>query len=212
MMVSDALFSYRLRIMSTPRQATLHRVTSETDIAVTLDLDGSGQADIDTGIGFFDHMLTALAKHGLLDLTVKVRGDLHIDGHHTVEDTGIALGQALRQALGDKRGVRRFGHALVPLDEALCEAVVDLSGRPFLAFDATFDRDRIGELDTELVEEFFRAFAMSSMITLHLTEKAGKNCHHIAEAAFKALARALRMAVEMDPRAQGAIPSTKGVL
>ncbi|CEF40998.1 imidazoleglycerol-phosphate dehydratase [Acetobacter senegalensis] len=212
MMVSAALFSYRLRIMSTPRQATLHRVTSETDIAVTLDLDGSGQADIDTGIGFFDHMLTALAKHGLLDLTVKVRGDLHIDGHHTVEDTGIALGQALRQALGDKRGVRRFGHALVPLDEALCEAVVDLSGRPFLAFDATFDRDRIGELDTELVEEFFRAFAMSSMITLHLTEKAGKNCHHIAEAAFKALARALRMAVEMDPRAQGAIPSTKGVL
>ncbi|MCG4253813.1 imidazoleglycerol-phosphate dehydratase HisB [Acetobacter senegalensis] len=198
--------------MSTPRQATLHRVTSETDIAVTLDLDGSGQADIDTGIGFFDHMLTALAKHGLLDLTVKVRGDLHIDGHHTVEDTGIALGQALRQTLGDKRGVRRFGHALVPLDEALCEAVVDLSGRPFLAFDATFDRDRIGELDTELVEEFFRAFAMSSMITLHLTEKAGKNCHHIAEAAFKALARALRMAVEMDPRAQGAIPSTKGVL
>ncbi len=212
MMVSGALFGYRLRIMSTPRQATLHRVTSETDIAVTLDLDGSGQADIDTGIGFFDHMLTALAKHGLLDLTVKVRGDLHIDGHHTVEDTGIALGQALRQALGDKRGVRRFGHALVPLDEALCEAVVDLSGRPFLAFDATFDRDRIGELDTELVEEFFRAFAMSSMITLHLTEKAGKNCHHIAEAAFKALARALRMAVEMDPRAQGAIPSTKGVL
>lgn len=212
MMVSAALFGYRLRIMNTPRQATLHRVTSETDIAVTLDLDGSGQADIDTGIGFFDHMLTALAKHGLLDLTVKVRGDLHIDGHHTVEDTGIALGQALRQALGDKRGVRRFGHALVPLDEALCEAVVDLSGRPFLAFDATFDRDRIGELDTELVEEFFRAFAMSSMITLHLTEKAGKNCHHIAEAAFKALARALRIAVEMDPRAQGAIPSTKGVL
>lgn len=212
MMVSDAGFRYTLRIMSTPRQATLHRVTSETDIAVTLDLDGSGQADIDTGIGFFDHMLTALAKHGLLDLTVKVRGDLHIDGHHTVEDTGIAIGQALKQAVGDKRGVRRFGHALVPLDEALCEAVVDLSGRPFLAFDATFNRDRIGELDTELVEEFFRAFAMASMITLHLTEKAGKNCHHIAEAAFKALARALRMAVEMDPRAQGAIPSTKGVL
>ncbi|KXV72664.1 imidazoleglycerol-phosphate dehydratase HisB [Acetobacter cerevisiae] len=198
--------------MSTARQATLHRVTSETDIAVTLDLDGSGQANIDTGIGFFDHMLTALAKHGLLDLTVIVKGDLHIDGHHTVEDTGIAIGQALRQALGDKRGVRRFGHALVPLDEALCEAVVDLSGRPFLAWDATFDRDRIGELDTELVEEFFRAFAMSGMLTLHLTQKAGKNCHHIAEAAFKALARALRMAAEPDPRAQGSIPSTKGVL
>jgi len=170
--------------MNTARHATLHRVTSETDIAVTLDLDGSGQANIDTGIGFFDHMLTALAKHGLLDLTVIVKGDLHIDGHHTVEDTGIAIGQALRQALGDKRGVRRFGHALVPLDEALCEAVVDLSGRPFLAWDATFDRDRIGELDTELVEEFFRAFAMAGMLTLHLTQKAGKNCHHIAEAAF----------------------------
>ncbi|MFE8873881.1 imidazoleglycerol-phosphate dehydratase HisB [Acetobacter persici] len=198
--------------MNTARHATLHRVTSETDIAVTLDLDGSGQANIDTGIGFFDHMLTALAKHGLLDLTVIVKGDLHIDGHHTVEDTGIAIGQALRQALGDKRGVRRFGHALVPLDEALCEAVVDLSGRPFLAWDATFDRDRIGELDTELVEEFFRAFAMAGMLTLHLTQKAGKNCHHIAEAAFKALARALRMAVEPDPRMQGSIPSTKGVL
>ncbi|AOW47385.1 imidazoleglycerol-phosphate dehydratase HisB [Acetobacter ascendens] len=198
--------------MKASRQATIHRVTSETDIAITLDLDGSGQADIQTGLGFFDHMLTALAKHALFDLKVTVKGDLYIDGHHSVEDTGIALGMALKQALGDKRGVRRFGHALVPLDEALCEAVVDLSGRPFLAFDATFTRDRIGDLDTELVEEFFRAFAMSAMLTLHLTEKAGKNCHHIAEAAFKALARALRMAVEPDPRAQGSIPSTKGVL
>ena len=198
--------------MKTERQATTHRATSETDITVTLDLDGSGKANIDTGIGFFDHMLTALSKHSLIDLSVKVQGDLHIDGHHTVEDTGIAIGQTLRQALGDKRGVRRFGHALVPLDEALCEAVVDLSGRPFLAFDATFDRDRIGEMDTELVEEFFRAFAMSGLLTLHLTQKAGKNCHHIAEAAFKALARALRMAVEADPRAQDAIPSTKGKL
>ncbi|ANA14793.1 MULTISPECIES: imidazoleglycerol-phosphate dehydratase HisB [Acetobacter] len=198
--------------MKASRQATIHRVTSETDIAITLDLDGSGQADIQTGLGFFDHMLTALAKHALFDLKVTVKGDLYIDGHHSVEDTGIAIGMALKQALGDKRGVRRFGHALVPLDEALCEAVVDLSGRPFLAFDATFTRDRIGDLDTELVEEFFRAFAMSAMLTLHLTEKAGKNCHHIAEAAFKALARALRMAVEPDPRAQGSIPSTKGVL
>lgn len=198
--------------MKASRQATIHRVTSETDIAITLDLDGSGQADIQTGLGFFDHMLTALAKHALFDLKVTVKGDLYIDGHHSVEDTGIAIGMALKQALGDKRGVRRFGHALVPLDEALCEAVVDLSGRPFLAFDATFTRDRIGDLDTELVEEFFRAFAMSAMLTLHLTEKAGKNCHHIAEAAFKALARALRMAVESDPRAQGSIPSTKGVL
>ncbi|MGD7069702.1 imidazoleglycerol-phosphate dehydratase HisB [Acetobacter sp. AAB5] len=198
--------------MKASRQATIHRVTSETDIAITLDLDGSGQADIQTGLGFFDHMLTALAKHALFDLKVAVKGDLYIDGHHSVEDTGIAIGMALKQALGDKRGVRRFGHALVPLDEALCEAVVDLSGRPFLAFDATFTRDRIGDLDTELVEEFFRAFAMSAMLTLHLTEKAGKNCHHIAEAAFKALARALRMAVEPDPRAQGSIPSTKGVL
>lgn len=198
--------------MTTPRHATVHRVTSETDIAITLNLDGTGNARVETGIGFFDHMLTALAKHGLFDLDITVKGDLHIDGHHTVEDTGIALGQAMRQALADKRGVRRFGSALVPLDEALCEAVVDLSGRPFLTFDATFDRDRIGTLDTELVEEFFRAFAMSALITLHLNQRAGKNCHHIAEAAFKALARALRMAVEPDPRALSAIPSTKGVL
>lgn len=198
--------------MTTSRHATVHRVTSETDIAIALTLDGTGKARVETGIGFFDHMLTALAKHGLFDLDITVKGDLHIDGHHTVEDTGIALGQAMRQALGDKRGVRRFGSALVPLDEALCEAVVDLSGRPFLTFEATFDRDRIGALDTELVEEFFRAFAMSAMLTLHLNQRAGKNCHHIAEAAFKALARALRMAVEPDPRALGAIPSTKGVL
>ncbi|MBS0989794.1 imidazoleglycerol-phosphate dehydratase HisB [Acetobacter okinawensis] len=198
--------------MTTPRHATVHRVTSETDIAIALTLDGTGKSRIETGIGFFDHMLTALAKHGLFDLDITVKGDLHIDGHHTVEDTGIALGQAMRTALGDKRGVRRFGSALVPLDEALCEAVVDLSGRPFLTFDATFDRDRLGTLDTELVEEFFRAFAMSAMLTLHLNQRAGKNCHHIAEAAFKALARALRMAVEPDPRALGAIPSTKGVL
>ena len=198
--------------MTTSRHATVHRVTSETDIAIALTLDGTGKARVETGIGFFDHMLTALAKHGLFDLDITVKGDLHIDGHHTVEDTGIALGQAMRQALGDKRGVRRFGSALVPLDEALCEAVVDLSGRPFLTFEATFDRDRIGELDTELVEEFFRAFAMSAMLTLHLNQRAGKNCHHIAEAAFKALARALRMAVEPDPRALEAIPSTKGVL
>ncbi|GAA3677283.1 MULTISPECIES: imidazoleglycerol-phosphate dehydratase HisB [Acetobacter] len=198
--------------MTTSRHATVHRVTSETDIAIALTLDGTGKARVETGIGFFDHMLTALAKHGLFDLDITVKGDLHIDGHHTVEDTGIALGQAMRQALGDKRGVRRFGSALVPLDEALCEAVVDLSGRPFLTFEASFDRDRIGELDTELVEEFFRAFAMSAMLTLHLNQRAGKNCHHIAEAAFKALARALRMAVEPDPRALGAIPSTKGVL
>lgn len=198
--------------MTTSRHATVHRVTSETDIAIALTLDGTGKSRIETGIGFFDHMLTALAKHGLFDLDITVKGDLHIDGHHTVEDTGIALGQAMRTALGDKRGVRRFGSALVPLDEALCEAVVDLSGRPFLTFDATFDRDRLGTLDTELVEEFFRAFAMSAMLTLHLNQRAGKNCHHIAEAAFKALARALRMAVEPDPRALEAIPSTKGVL
>ncbi|MBO1324430.1 imidazoleglycerol-phosphate dehydratase HisB [Acetobacter sp. TBRC 12305] len=198
--------------MTAPRQATIHRATSETDIAIALTLDGTGTAKVETGIGFFDHMLTALAKHGLFDLDVAVRGDLHIDGHHTVEDTGIALGQAFKQALGDKRGVRRFGQALIPLDEALCEAVVDLSGRPFLAFNARFDRDRIGELDTELVEEFFRAFAMAGMLTLHLNQKAGQNCHHIAEAAFKALARALRMAAEPDPRAGSAIPSTKGVL
>lgn len=198
--------------MNAARTASLHRVTGETDISVTVNLDGTGVASIDTGIGFFDHMLTALARHGMLDLTIVAKGDLHVDFHHTVEDVGIALGQAVGRALADKRGVRRFGQALVPLDEALVEAVVDLSGRPFLAWSVAFPAPKIGEMDTELFEEFFRAFAMAAMMTLHVTLRAGRNCHHIAESAFKALARALRMAVEFDPRAVGLIPSTKGVL
>jgi imidazoleglycerol-phosphate dehydratase len=194
------------------RTATVARKTAETDITVTLALDGQGRAEIATGIGFLDHMLTALARHALFDLTVAATGDLHIDFHHTTEDVGIVLGQALAQALGDKRGVRRFGHALVPMDEALAEAAIDLSGRPFLAFDATFERPKIGEMDTELFEEFFRALAMNGLLTLHLTQSAGRNAHHVAEACFKATARALRMAVEPDPRARDAIPSTKGSL
>jgi len=194
------------------RTAHLTRTTSETDISLTLFLDGSGRADIATGIGFLDHMLTALARHGLFDLTVQAKGDLHIDFHHTTEDVGIVLGQAFAKALGDKRGIRRFGHALVPMDETLAEAAVDISGRPFLVWDVGFERPKIGEMDTELFEEFFRAFAFNAGITLHVTLKAGTNAHHVAEACFKALARALRMAVETDPRAPDAVPSTKGVL
>ncbi|CAH2600698.1 Imidazoleglycerol-phosphate dehydratase [Rhodovastum atsumiense] len=197
---------------SPPRTASLTRTTSETDISLTLDLDGSGRAEIDTGIGFLDHMLTALARHGLFDLTVRAKGDLHIDFHHTTEDVGIVLGAALRTALGDKRGIRRFGHAIVPMDEALAEAAIDLSGRAFLAWDVPFPRDKIGEMDTELFEEFFRAFAFNALMTLHVTRKAGSNAHHVAEACFKSVARALRMAVEADPRAGSAIPSTKGAL
>lgn len=196
----------------TPRRAEIARATSETRIRATLDLDGSGASEIATGIGFLDHMLTALARHGMLDLTVEAQGDLHIDFHHTTEDVGIVLGQAVRKALGEKRGIRRYGHAVVPMDEALVEAAIDISGRPFLAWDVTFARDKIGEMDTELFEEFFRAFAFNAGITLHVIQKAGSNAHHIAEGAFKALARALRAAVEPDPRAAGAIPSTKGVL
>jgi imidazoleglycerol-phosphate dehydratase len=194
------------------RSTTLARKTSETDITLTLDLDGSGKADIATGIGFLDHMLTALARHAMLDLTVRATGDLQIDFHHTTEDVGIVLGQALVRALGDKRGIARFGQALVPMDEALAEAAIDLSGRPFLAWSVTFTRDKVGEMDTELFEEFFRALAMNALMTLHITQKAGTNAHHIAEACFKAVARALRMAVTADPRAAGVIPSTKGAL
>jgi imidazoleglycerol-phosphate dehydratase len=194
------------------RTASLTRTTSETDISLSLSLDGSGRADIATGIGFLDHMLTALARHGLFDLTVRAKGDLHIDFHHTTEDVGIVLGQAFAKALGDKRGIRRFGHALIPMDETLAEAAIDISGRPFLAWDVTFERPKIGEMDTELFEEFFRALAMNALITLHVTRRAGRNAHHVAEACFKATARALRMATEFDPRAGDAIPSTKGAL
>jgi imidazoleglycerol-phosphate dehydratase len=194
------------------RIATIERKTSETDISLTVNLDGTGMADIATGIGFLDHMLTALARHGLFDLTVRADGDLHIDFHHTTEDVGIVLGAAFARAVGDKRGVRRFGNALIPMDETLAEAAVDMSGRPFLVWNVDFDRAKIGEMDTELFEEFFRAFAFNAMVTLHITRRAGHNAHHIAEACFKAMARALRMAVELDPRAGDAIPSTKGAL
>jgi imidazoleglycerol-phosphate dehydratase len=194
------------------RRAEISRETSETAITVALGLDGEGRADIATGIGFLDHMLTALARHGLFDLKVQAKGDLHIDFHHTTEDVGIVIGQCLRQALGDKRGIRRYGAAVIPMDEALAEAAVDISGRPFLAWSVTFAQPKIGEMDTELFEEFFRALAFNAGITLHVTQKAGTNAHHVAEACFKALARALREAVEPDPHAIGAIPSTKGVL
>lgn len=194
------------------RTATISRKTSETSIELLVDLDGAGRTDIGTGIGFFDHMLTAFGRHAMLDLDIHAEGDLHIDAHHTVEDIGIVLGQAIREALGDKRGVARFGHAAVPMDEALCEASVDLSGRGFLVFDVGFERPTLGDMDTQLVQEFFQALASNGGFTLHLTRRAGHNAHHVAEAAFKAAARALRMAVEPDPRAGGAIPSTKGVL
>ena len=195
-----------------PRRAEVARETAETSIRAALDLDGTGTAEVATGIGFLDHMLTALARHALFDLTLRAKGDLHIDCHHTTEDAGIVLGQALRQALGDKRGIRRYGHAILPMDEALAEAAVDISGRPFLAWSVPFGPPKIGEMDTELFEEFFRAFAFNAAITLHVTLKAGTNAHHVAEACFKAVARALRMAVESDGRAPGAVPSTKGML
>ncbi len=195
-----------------PRIATIERKTSETDIVLTLNLDGTGRADITTGIGFLDHMLTSLARHGLFDLTIRAQGDLHIDFHHTTEDVGIVLGAAFAKALGDKRGIRRFGSALIPMDEALVEAAVDISGRPFLAWTVAFAQSKVGEMDSELFEEFFRAMAFNAMLTLHVTQRAGRNTHHVAEACFKATARALRAAVEADARAGDAIPSTKGSL
>ena len=194
------------------RTATLSRTTSETDISLMLDLDGTGRAEIATGIGFLDHMLTALTRHALFDLNVLAKGDLHIDFHHTTEDVGIVLGRAIAQALGDKRGIARFGSALIPMDEALAEAAIDISGRPFLAWSVAFRQPKIGEMDTELFEEFFRALAFNALITLHVTQKAGTNAHHVAEACFKATARALRAAVAADPRLGVAIPSTKGAL
>lgn len=194
------------------RTASVTRKTSETVISLTLDLDGTGASEIDSGIGFLDHMLTAFAKHGLFDLTIRAEGDLHIDYHHTTEDIGIVLGAAFARALGDKRGIRRFGHAVVPMDETLAEAAVDISGRPFLAWEVPFDKPKIGDMDTELFEEFFRALAFNAMVTLHVTRKAGRNAHHIAEACFKAAARAMRAAAELDPRVGDAVPSTKGAL
>jgi imidazoleglycerol-phosphate dehydratase len=194
------------------RKATINRKTTETEIAVTLTLDGSGTHDCRTGVGFFDHMLDQLARHAMIDLAVAAKGDLHIDDHHTVEDTGIAIGQALAAALGDKRGIRRYGAFTLVMDDARVTAALDLSARPFLVWDVAFPTAKIGTFDTELVREFFQALATHGGITLHVTAEAGVNSHHIAEAAFKALARALRAAIEPDPRAAGAIPSTKGAL
>lgn len=198
--------------MTPPRRASIRRETSETRITASVDLDGAGTAKVATGIGFLDHMLTALARHAMLDLDLSAEGDLHVDAHHTTEDTGIVLGQAVAKALGEKRGIRRYGAATIPMDEALAEAAVDISGRPFLAWDVAFPTMKVGEMDTELFVEWFRAFATHAGLTLHVTLRAGANSHHIAEACFKALARALRAAVEPDPRAGGTVPSTKGSL
>jgi len=194
------------------RKAQVNRDTLETKVSVSLDLDGSGRAKLATGVPFLDHMLDQVARHGMLDLEVSAQGDLHIDPHHTVEDVGITLGQALAQALGDKKGVRRFGHAYVPLDEALSRVVVDLSGRPGLEFHVAFTRARVGEFDVDLAQEFFRGFANHAQVTLHVDNLRGVNAHHQAETVFKAFGRALRMAVELDPRATGSLPSTKGKL
>ena len=194
------------------RKAEVSRHTAETQIRVALNLDGTGVANLSTGIGFFDHMLDQIARHGLIDLTIEAKGDLHIDGHHTVEDVGITFGQAFAQALGDKRGITRYGHAYVPLDEALSRVVVDFSGRPGLEMHVPFKSGMIGALDTQLVYEFFQGFVNHAGVTLHIDNLRGDNAHHQCETVFKAFARALRMALEIDPRAVGVIPSTKGSL
>jgi len=193
------------------RQAQIDRKTNETDIHVQWNLDGTGVGKIATGVGFMDHMLTHLARHGLFDLTVQATGDLEIDAHHTIEDIGISLGKAFVQAIGDAKGVTRFGHAVVPMDEALAEVAIDISGRPFLAFDAKFLHGRVGDFDSELVQEFFRAFAINARITLHIELRQGVNVHHSIEGIFKAFARALSAAVRLDARITG-VPSTKGTL
>ncbi len=194
------------------RIAEVRRDTLETQIRVRIDLDGTGASSLSTGIGFFDHMLDQVARHGMFDIEVEAKGDLHIDGHHTVEDVGITLGQAFAKAVGDKRGLRRYGHSYVPLDEALSRVVVDLSGRPGLEFGVEFTRGMIGGFDVDLAYEFFQGFVNHAAITLHIDNLKGRNAHHQAETAFKAFGRALRMAVELDPRSAGTMPSTKGVL
>ncbi|MBR3533913.1 MAG: imidazoleglycerol-phosphate dehydratase HisB [Clostridiales bacterium] len=195
-----------------PRTAEITRKTKETDIAVKVDLDGKGISRIDTGIGFFDHMLTALSKHSGIDMDITCRGDLQVDAHHSIEDTGIVLGQAVNKALGDMTGIRRYGSAMIPMDEALGQAVIDVSGRPFIVFDCAFTADMMGAMDTQLVEEFMRSFAYNAGITLHISCPYGTNDHHKAEAMFKALARALREATEIDPRFEGEVISTKGII
>lgn len=193
------------------RTVTIQRKTAETEIELSLNLDGAGTAQVSTGVGFFDHMLTLLARHAAIDLSVKAMGDLHVDQHHTVEDVGICLGQALRQALGDKAGIRRYGHFTLPMEETLATTAIDLSGRYFLVFQATFPSAKIGDFDSELVEDFWQAVAANALCNLHVLVHHGRNSHHVSEAIFKATARALRMAVEADPRMTG-VPSTKGTL
>lgn len=195
-----------------PRKAEVTRNTRETQITVKLNIDGTGQSKLDTGIGFFDHMLDQISRHGMIDLEVVAKGDLHIDGHHTVEDVGITIGQALAQAVGDKAGIRRYGHAYVPLDEALSRAVVDFSGRPGIEMHVPFKSGAIGSFDTQLAFEFFQGFVNHAFVTLHIDNLRGENSHHQAETVFKAFGRAIRMAIELDPRSAGVIPSTKGVL
>ena len=196
----------------TGRTASVSRKTNETEIEVSVDLDGRGASEISTGVGFFDHMLDQLSRHSLIDMKVKTKGDLHIDDHHTVEDTGIAIGQAIARALGERRGICRYASIDLAMDETLTRAALDVSGRPFLVWNVVFSAPKIGAFDTELVREFFQALAQNAGITLHVTNHYGANNHHIAETCFKAVARALRMAIETDPRQQGAIPSTKGTL
>lgn len=198
--------------MMAARRATVARNTLETQIEVSLDLDGSGRSDLSTGVPFLEHMLDQVARHGLVDLRVTAKGDLHIDAHHTVEDIGITLGQALAQAVGDKKGVRRYGHAYVPLDEALSRVVIDLSGRPGLEYHVEFPRARIGDFDVDLLQEFFQGFVNHAQVTLHVDCLRGRNAHHVAETIFKAFGRALRMALEPDARMAGLMPSTKGTL
>ena len=194
------------------RNATIHRKTNETEIEITLDLDGTGTYDVSTGIGFLDHMLEQLSRHSLIDLRLKAVGDLHIDQHHTTEDSGIALGTAIAQALGDRRGITRYGHAYAPMDETLTRCAIDISGRPYLVWRTEFSQPKLGELDTELIEHFFHSVAGAAGITLHVETLYGRNNHHIVESSFKAAARALRAAIELDPRKGDAIPSTKGTL
>ncbi|WP_374440095.1 imidazoleglycerol-phosphate dehydratase HisB [Stella sp.] len=194
------------------RRATVERNTKETRIAVTVDLDGTGAADVATGIGFLDHMLDQLARHGLFDIRVRAEGDLHIDFHHTTEDTGIALGQAFAQAMGDRRGISRWGDALIPMDETLTRVALDASNRPYLVWKVVFTRPKLGDMDTELFKEWFQAFAQNAGLTLHVENLYGENNHHIVESCFKGLARALRAALALDPRQAGSVPSTKGVL
>jgi imidazoleglycerol-phosphate dehydratase len=194
------------------RTGTIKRETKETQIAVSINLDGTGEAKLDIGIPFLEHMLDQIARHGMIDLDIKANGDLQIDAHHTVEDVGISLGQAFKQALGDKRGIKRYGHAYVPLDEALSRVVIDCSGRPEMVFNVEFPRARIGEFDVDLFNEFFQGFVNHALITLHVDSIRGRNAHHIAETVFKAFGRALRMAVEADERMAGILPSTKGAL